>query len=216
MKKFNLFKEIIIVDRSKLLTAINTGKMFGINIYGEISYEPFSKDDIFIFQGKHDSKQISALSPSAAPSIESLLGKHYQIVEDDERVLIKAFANWQELIAINTPNASYDDTTADGVAEFSNKDLEDIGWHVTEFDVTYRELVEVLEEKCEGTLLCIEQEEPYQFSGLGFLADNEKAKEILYKHCQDIIKDKMENDEDFAKDKLSDDEEEAAEFFNLL
>jgi len=216
MKKFNLFNEIIVANKSEILTAINTAKLFGINIRGEVCHEPFSDKDIFIFKGQHENKQVSALTPPVKPSIESLLGKNYQIVEDDDRVLIKAFGNWQELIAINTPNASYDDTTADGVAEFSNKDLEDIGWHVTEFDVTYRELVEVLEEKCEGTMLCIEQEEPYQFSGLGFLANDEDAKKVLYEYCQSVVKDKIANDEDFAKDNLTDDEEEAAEFFNAI
>jgi len=216
MKKFNLFNEIIVADKSEVLTAINTSKLFGINIRGEVSYEPFSDKEALIFKGQHENKQVSALTPPTNPSIESLLGKNYQIVEDDDRVLIKAFGNWQELIAINTPIASYDDTTADGVAEFSNKDLEDIGWHATEFDVTYRELVEFMEEKCEGTMLCIEQEEPYQFSGLGFLTDNEDAKNVLYKYCQDVVKDKIANDEDFAKDSLTDDEEEAAEFFKAL
>jgi len=216
MKKFNLFNEIIVANKSEILTGINTAKLFAINIHGEVCYEPFSDKDIFIFKGQHENKQVSALTPPVNPSIESLLGKNYQIVEDDDRVLIKAFGNWQELIAINTPFASYDDTTADGVAEFSNKDLEDIGWHVTEFDVTYRELVELLEEKCDGVMLCIEQEEPYQFSGLGFLADDEQAKNVLYKYCQDKVKDKIANDVDFARDSLSDDEEEAAEFFKVL
>ncbi|MCK9491822.1 MAG: hypothetical protein M0Q24_07010 [Sulfurimonas sp.] len=205
MKKFNLFKEIITVDKNALLCAINSSKNFAINIYGEIKESPFNSKEILIYQGK----------PEKVEKFESVLGKNYQLVEDKDRVLIKAFANWQELIGVNMPRASYDDTTADGVAEFSNKSLEDIGWHATEFNINYRTLVEVLEERCKGIIYCIEQEEPYQFSGLGFLSDDEEAKEVLFNYCQAKIKDMIENDPDFKRDELTDDEEEAAEFFNL-
>ncbi|MCD6172265.1 MAG: hypothetical protein J7J96_00565 [Sulfurimonas sp.] len=206
MKKFNLFKEIIIADKSSLLQATNSAKLFGININGDIIYEPFNDNEIFIYQGK----------PEIVEDFTKVLGKNYQVVDDKNRVLIKAFSNWQELISINTQRASYDDTTADGVAEFSNKKLEDIGWQITEFNLSYRTLVELLEEKCEGTILCIEQEEPYQFSGLGFLSDNPHAEKIMFEYCQNIAKEKLDNDEDFDKNDLDDDQEEAAKFFNCL
>ena len=216
MKKFNLFQEIIVVNKPSLLQAINSSKVFGIDIYGEIKHEPFTQEDILIYQGKHTAKPTNALMPTKAPSLESILGKNYQIVDDEDRVLIKAFSNWQEIISFNTPQASYDDTTADGVAEFSYKELEDIGWNATEFDITYRTIVEHLEEKCDGTILCIEQEEPYQFSGFGFFSDNEQTKNIMFNFCQREIKKLMEEDKEYKKDVLGDDELEAAEFFKLL
>jgi len=205
MKKFNLFKEIIIVDKASLVQAINTSSTFGITTSGEVKQEPFADKDIFIYLGKAE----------IVDDFTKVLGKNYQLVEDEDRVLVKAFSNWQALIGINTPRASYDDTTADGVGEFSCKDLEDIGWQVTEFGVRYRELVEVLEEKCDGTILCIEQEEPYQFSGLGFIADDVQAQKILFDYCQEIVKDKLANDDDYERDDLDDDQEEAVEFFKL-
>jgi hypothetical protein len=217
MKKFNLFNEIIVVNKAQLLQAMNTQNEFGINEKGEIVYAPFDEKEILIFAGKHTTAPTSALMAQKTPSLTDFFTNNYQVVEDDERVLIKAFSNWQELIKLNTPRASYDDTTSDGVSEFSNSTLEDIGWNATEFNITYRELVEVLEEKCEGTLLCIEQEEPsYQFSGLGFLADDKEAQDTLFKHCQEKIKEIMQTDPLYAKEKLSDDEAEAAEFFQLL
>ena len=206
MKKFNLFNEIIITDKPTLLQEINKAKVFGIDINGEIKYEPFTQNDILIYRGQ----------PKIIEEFSKVLGKNYQVVEDGDRILIKAFSNWQELIAVNTPQASYDDTTADGVAEFSSKDLEDIGWHATEFDVDYRTLVELVEEKCDGTIICIEQEEPYQFSGLGFLSDNNQAKEVMFEFCKNIAKDKIENDPDFKVDELNDDEEDAAKFFGVI
>jgi hypothetical protein len=205
MKKFNLFNEIIKTNKASLLQAINTSKVFGINTDGEVKYEPFEDKEIFIYQGK----------PEIVENFSKVLGKNYQLVEDGDTVLIKAFSNWQALIAVNTPRSSYDDTTADGVAEFSNKELEDIGWNATEFNIDYRTLVDLLEEKCEGTVLCIEQEEPYQFSGLGFISYDEHAKEILFEYCKNIAKDKIENDPDFKREELNEDEEDAAKFFNL-
>jgi hypothetical protein len=216
MKKFNLFNEIITVNKGDLLNAINTTQEFGINIKGEIKQAPFEDKEILIYQGKYTPQQTNALMPSKAKTLPEILGKNYQVVEDDDRVLIKAFSNWQELIRVNTPRASYDDTTGDGVSEFSNSELEDIGWNATEFNIKYRELIELLEAKAKGTLLCIEQEEPYQFSGLGFIEDDNEAKEILFTYCQEKIKKMMQEDPLFAIDKLSDDEEEAAEFFKCL
>lgn len=205
MKKFNLFKEIIVVKRSKLLEAIESQKHFGVRVDGEICYEPFTTADILIYSGV----------AVANSSIESVLGKNYQIVEDDERVLIKAFSNWQEIIGFNSPRATYDDTTADGVDEFGTKEMEDIGWHATEFNISYRAIVDMLESECEGTLICIEQVEPYQFSGLGFVANLESAKDIMFEYCQKEIKRLLSEDEDFALENLTDDELEAARFFNL-
>jgi len=216
MKKFNLFKEIITVNKKSFLNAINSSKIFGITIKGDIVFEPFAHKEILIFSAKHTPSPINALTPNKAPSLSDILGKNYQVIEDEDRVLIKAFSNWQELIGLNMPRASYDDTTADGVAEFSNKELEDIGWHATEFDINYRTLVEIAEEACEGTLLCIEQEEPFQFSGLGFFSDDTDVQKVLFTYCQKEIKNLLQDGSDFNKETLSDDQEEAAEFFDAL
>jgi len=216
MKKFNVLKEIIVVLRAELLQAINTNKEFAINYKGEVVSPPYADKEIFVFKGKATAPKVSALSMPKPQSIADILGKNYQVVEDEGRILIKASGNWQELININMPNTDYDDTTADGVAEFANKEMENIGWFGDEFNVNYREMVEELEEKADGVVLCVEQEEPYQFSGMGFIFDIENAKELLFNLCQTKAKDKIENDSDFAIDTLTEDEEEAAKFFKLL
>ena len=216
MKKFNLFNEIIVAERAALMQAFNTNKSFGITHDGRVVYAPFSPDDIFIFQGCIAPAEPSALAPHKPLGISEILGKQYRVVEDDERILIKAAGAWQDIIGLNTNHADYDDTTADGIAEFSDRELEDIGWHATEFSIGYRELVDVIEEHCEGTLLCIEQKEPYQFSGLGFISDREKARTKLFEYCKAKVDDAMKNNADFAPESLNDDETEAAEFFGLL
>ncbi|MGE0738604.1 MAG: hypothetical protein AB7K31_05470, partial [Sulfurimonas sp.] len=108
-----------------------------------------------------------------------------------------------------------DDTTADGVDELGTQEMEVIGWHATEFNINYRTLVEVLEQECSGTLLCIEYEEPYRFSGLGFVDDLDKARDVLFAFCKKEIERLIETDDDFKKESLSDDEKEAAEFFGV-
>ena len=209
MKKFNLFKEIIVVPREDFMRAINSHKKFAIAYNGTIAYEPFEPNLISIYEGVI--APVSPLSTNLSRPLAEILGRDYRVVEDEDRILIKAAAAWQSIIGFNQRRALYDDTSGDGIAEFSDKTLETIGWHATEFHIKYRDIVDQFEEKCEGILICIEQEEPYQFSGLGFLFDLEAAQKLAFDYCADIIKDKIINDEEFAT--LSDDEEEAKDYF---
>jgi hypothetical protein len=212
MKKFNLFTEIIVVAKNDFARAINSAKKFAISYEGKILYEPFSPTLISIFEGS-----IAPLSPLAkdlSRPMSTMLGSNYKIVEDGDRILIKASGAWQEIIGYNQKRSLYNDTTADGIDTFLDKDLEAIGWHATEFSIGYREIVEQFEGQCEGILLCIEQESPYQFSGLGFLFDLDHARKIAFEYCVTTINDKLKNDADFAT--LTKDEAEAAEYFKAL
>ncbi len=209
MKKFNLFKEIIVVQRNDLLRALNSNKRFAISYSGDVVFEPFEANLISIYEGSIP--PVSPLASNLARPLSDILGSNYRIVEDDDRILIKATAAWQSIIGFNRLRALYDDTSGDGIAEFSDKTLETIGWHATEFNIQYRDIVDQFEEKCEGILICIEQEEPYQFSGLGFIFELEAAQKLAFDYCANIIKDKIANDKDFAT--LSDDEEEARDYF---
>ncbi len=216
MKKFNLVKEIIVIDRSALLTAINTNQEFAINYKGEVVMPPYAEKEICVFKGKAEAPKASALSMPKPQTVAQILGKNYKVVEDEDRILIKAAGNWQALIAINLPSAEYDDTTSDGVAEFGDKEMEEMGWMATDFDIDYRDMVEELESKVDGVVFCIEQEEPYQFSGMGVIFDIQEARDVLFAYCQNIVKEKLANDPLFQPDKLTDDEKEAAKFFKAL
>ncbi|MEN8146470.1 MAG: hypothetical protein ABFR02_02495 [Campylobacterota bacterium] len=216
MKKFNLLKEIIVIARDDLHKAINTNQEFAINHQGYVLTPPYAKSEVLVFKGTAEAPKASALAIPKPQTIAQILGSNYKVVEDEGRVLIKAGGNWQELIAINTPNSEYDDTTADGIAEFATKEMENIGWHGDEFNIDYRDMVDELESKVEGIILCVEQEEPYQFSGLGMIHDIEEAKKVHFDFCQALVKEKLANDPDFAADNLTDDEEEAAKFFKAL
>lgn len=206
MRKFNLYKEIIVVKKSDLQKALESNKSFGIDIEGNICHEPFLEKDILIYKSNNEKKL----------PINEAFSKNYQVLEDGERVLIKAFGAWQDIINMNVLRATYDDTTADGVDEFSTKELESIGWHAAEFNINYRTLVNVLENMCDGTLICIEQEEPYQFSGLGFIDDFSHAADVLFLFCQTEIKKLMDEDDDYKVQNLIKDEIEAAKFFKII
>jgi hypothetical protein len=213
MKKVNLLKEIIILNEQELLNAINSQKEFGITYDSKITFNP--QDEIVIFQGKYTPKDL-AITPSKPFDISKFLGDDYKIAKQDGNIGIKASMAWQKIVKINYDKALYDDTTTDGVAEFSDDNLEDIGWWADEFDITYRELIDILENECDGVLLCVEQEgENYRFSGLGFIDDAKQAYDILYKWCQNKIKEIIKTDSFYAPDKLSDDEKKALEYFNI-
>ncbi len=217
MKKFNIIKEIIIVDRAALMQAVNSTKRFAITHDGRVLHEPYAPTDIFIYQGQMTPQPTSALMPTKAQTLSEMMGYKYKIVEDDDRVLIKAGTAWQDLIAVNMENCDYDDTTGDGIDKFSDDDLEEIGWQATEFRVLYRDIVDVLEEKCEGILFCIEHEgDNYQFSGLGYITDKECARKSAFDYCKERVQKALGVEGDYPVDDLTDDEEEAAKFFGCL
>ncbi|WP_416768359.1 hypothetical protein ACM66T_08660 [Sulfurimonas sp. ST-25] len=216
MKKFNLVKEIIAIDKPAMMAAVNGGKPFGITIKGEIHYPPYDARSCYIFQGSVDRPAPSALMPTKPKSLAELLGGNMQVVEVEDRILIKAARNWQEIIGYNVRHADYDDTTGDGVAEFTDKELEEIGWQATEFGINYRELVELIEAQCEGTLFCIENEgENYHFSGMGFIDDMACARKQCFDYCATKIETLLKEDESYHGAVLSDDEEEALAFFGV-
>ncbi len=214
MKKINLQNEIIVVSRQALLHALNSHRTFAITLEGTIEFEPFDAKALHIYRGAVASKPASPVSPAKPASIQELLGHNYRVVEDDERILLKASGAWAEILGYNRIHADYDDSTADGISDFSDKTLETIGWHATEFGISYREMAEFFETRAEGILLCIEIESPYQFSGLGFLRDHEAARTQLFEFCREKVIHLIASDPDYAPDRMTDDEREAAEYFN--
>jgi len=216
LKKINLQNEIIVVSKPALLHALNSHRTFAITLDGAIEFEPFDTKALHIYRGEAAAKPSSPVAPSKPLSIQELLGHNYRVVEDGERILIKASGAWAEILGYNRIHADYDDSTADGISDFSDQTLETIGWHATEFGIGYRELAEFLEAHAKGVLLCIEIESPYQFSGLGFLQDHESAREELFAFCKEKVAYLISNDSDYAPDRLTDDEREAAEYFKAL
>jgi len=201
MKKFNLAKEIIIVEKSLLHKTIESKEAFAITFDGKITND--FENEIIIFKTDNQTPK----------TIEELFENNYKIAQSQTQVAIKASLAWREIVELNYLLATYDDSSNEGISEFDDENLEKIGWWADEFDINYRELVEVLENKAKGVVLCIEQESPYHFSGLGFIEDTQEAYAVLYSYCREKIKEKIKSPE-YAD--LSKEEQKALEFFGLL
>ncbi len=217
MKQFNLLKEIIILDRAELFKAINSTKEFVITHSGEIKFTPELPEDMVVYKGSVQPQSSSALMPTKPKSLSEIFGTNYKIVEDEDRVLVKAAGAWQDIIGWNNVASTYDDTSPDGVDRFGDKELEKMGWHGTDFNIDYRDIVNELEAKVEGVILCIEHLEPnYQFSGLGYVSNMPQARTVMFDFCKAHIKALLEGESEFTVDNLDDDEQEAAEYFKLI
>jgi len=213
MRKINLLNEIISVSDQELSQAFTSNKKFGITVNGEIKYAPFKPIDIFIYQSKVRLEAPTVLSVPQLKRKQELLGSNYQVLEEGERILINAGNAWQDIINYNIPNCHYDNTSGEGANEFADKEIEDMGWMLVDFDINYREIVEFLEENTDITLICIEHEEPYLSSSMGYFNNIEETQKIFYDFCQNVIKDKLANDPDYTFDYLDEDQREAVEFF---
>lgn len=212
MKVFNLIEEIIVLDKETFLDTLNSNKEFGINIKSEIVFAPFQKHDILIYKTPPQ----SAMIQGQLATVEDALKKKFQWLIDEERILIKAAPNWNEIITLNKIRCSYDDSTGYGVASFMDMGMQEMGWHASEFNLDYRDIVTFLEEHCEGTILCIATKEPFMFHGLGFFADTLQAKKVMHEYCQTSIKKLLAEGGDCAIDNLSSDQADAAEYFDCL
>lgn len=212
MKQFNLITETIEVSQVDFIQAVQSKKPFIITYDGAISSAMSSTKPI-IYKGLPQTA--NAVSGKALP-IPETLGKHYSITLNGPKLAIKASMAWQDIIGFNMESAAYDDTTGDGISHFTDKVLEDMGWYATDFDISYREMVEYLEANLdEGLVFCIEREEPYQFSGFGFIFNLEKARELLKSYIQTRISELRKNDPLFSDMELDQDQETALEFFEL-
>lgn len=215
MKFKNLIKENVEVDKKAFLNAINARKPMAVTAEGEIL---FGKPDElpaqpYIFVGTP--KSLVGTDQTPPTPLAKILGDNYEVKDEGEKVSIYAGRAWQELLAANAPFAAYQDTTADGIAEFTDVGLEDLIWYSCEFGINYREVAEYLEKSVEGTVLCVESERPYSFNGSAFIHDIEEARVKARQFITDTLKKRIEQGEIDLSD-LSPEEEEALRFFSLI
>jgi hypothetical protein len=205
-KKINLLTESFEISNALFSKAMQSNREFGITIDGEIDYE-FNRENIYIFWGK------GSIFQKNEP-----LGKGYSVKLNFVKAIISAENSWNRFKDINRENSLYEDISSDGIDSFKDEILENIGWHIVEFDMTYRDLVEHLEEFGEGAIVSIERDEPYMFDGLGFVkkVDLAKSREILFNFAKEKISSFIEdNREDFQKYGFSREQEEALKFFSI-
>ncbi len=212
MKKFNVATEKIIVDKQVLLNAVNKAQEFAITHEGKVVTPPYHDRDIYIFKGS-----VKIQNPIVKQlSLSELFGSLYRIEEQKEHLIFGCENAWGEIVGFNQENASYDDTTSDGIMDLGDKELEDMSWHATEFGISNRDISDVIEKECEGTLFCLHKESPFIFSSLIFIDDMKCAREKVRAYITQVIEDKIENDPEFSRENLTEDEEEAALFFGII
>jgi len=180
MKLYNLLKHKIEIEKKSLLDAVNSGEKIGITVDGDIVKANGGElpPQLYVYAGKPASLTGSAVS--GPTPLTKVLGENYELLDEGERVVLSADKAWEDIVAANSPFYLYLDVTGEGISEFSDKELENLVWYSCEFGINYREIAEFLEESLEesvdGTILCIEHEEPYRFNGCAYVDDIEEAR----------------------------------------
>jgi hypothetical protein len=211
----NLLKNDVRVDKKRFLNAVDARKPIGITYEGEI------------FEGEHGSlppkpyifagtpKSLVGSAAEKPTPLAKVLGDNYEVSDEGDKIRIYAGRAWQEMLAANEPFHLYQDTTSDGITEFTDAYIDDLIWYSCEFGINAREVAQHLEETVEGTLLCIENERPYSFTACAYVDDIEEARKKAFDFIRDTLKSRIESGE-IALDDLEDAEEEALRFFGLL
>jgi hypothetical protein len=215
MKKINLLKDKISVNSNNFLQAINQNEKFGITIDGQIHYEPF-KEEIYIFQGKK--KKPSSLLQATKPIlIDEILGGKYKVLIAGDQTLVYAGGEWDKITKLNKKICDYEDGSSDGIEVFDDSKLEEIGWNGADFDISYRDLVEVIEPEgtVDGYLVCIENLEPYNFIGFAKITDIKKARKLIFEQAKKLISLKIQKHPHFTKELLDEDLLKTVSYFDI-
>lgn len=215
MKIYNLLNYQVEVEKSRFLNAINAQKPIAITIEGEIiKNEQGSLPSLpYIFIGKPKSLvRTTLMNPTP---LSKILGDNYEIEDNNNKITICAKKAWQEVLKANEPFYLYQDTTSDGITEFTDDELDDLIWYSCEFGINYREVAEFLEKNVEGTIVCVENENPYYFNGCIFVDNIKIAREKAFLFIKESLKNKIDSKE-IDLNNLENDEKEALKFFELI
>ena len=58
--------------------------------------------------------------------LAKILGDNYEAKDNGDKISIYAGRAWQEVLKANEPFCLYQDTTSDGITEFSDNELDDL------------------------------------------------------------------------------------------
>ncbi|MFA9374061.1 hypothetical protein [Poseidonibacter sp.] len=188
MKKINIKNIELNIDITQILNLCNTKNTFFIDIDGNvITNEADTKNKAIIFKSDN-SKKLSTLLDAKALANEVFSAYKPSIV--GAICKIKPLQNWQNIIGLNTASMLYFDHQSDGVELFEDKTLEDYGWQASALDINYRAISDFIEDNCEGTLLCYDNE--IQFSGFVIVDDindvQKQVKEFIINQTKENIK----------------------------
>jgi hypothetical protein len=214
-QRVDLANNIIAINNLAFAKAIYSAEDFAISLSGKIiNFKNKNKifynfDDIIIFNGK--ASLINKLEP---------LGNSFKIKSNFSQVSISIQHSFNKIFDLNRHLALYEDTSSEGIDNFRDKILEEIGWNAIEFGITYRKLVEFLEENGNGVLIFFENSDPnlYSFNGLAFA--NLDNLELNRKILKDFVKNEIKNQIDnnlggWKKYGFSDEQISALKYFEV-
>lgn len=207
MKKINIKDIELNIDMISLLELKDVKNKIIIDINGTkyINEEiPKNKAIIYIneaYEKKDNSNDIKSLAKD--------IFEKYKPVITGTVCKIKPLNNWQKIIGMNAQNMLYFDHQSDGVEIFEDSILEDYGWHASALEINYRTISDFIEENCEGTLLCYDNE--IQFNGFALVDNIEEARAQVKSF---IIEKTKENIEEGLIELDDEDVIEALEFFD--
>ncbi len=208
MKQVDIKELEVKIDITKILNALSLNKEIEIDINGNIYFDESCDLKIPLVFKLSAQKKTNLLQDSK--SIILNLFKDYKPEVNGTDLTIKPLMAWQEIIFLNQPRMLYFDHQTDGVELFEDKRLEDIGWHATACDISYREISSYIESNCEGILVFYDNK--IQFNGFVLVNDIEdvriKVEEFIIKKISLKIEDDLLDIED-------DDVLEALEYFNI-
>lgn len=208
MNKINIKDLELNIDITQVLNLYASKSSIIIDVDGKIYNNIEDVRKKAVIYKNINNKQLSSMLDAKA--IASSLFADYKPVIAGAICKIKPVGNWQNIIDMNKENMLYFDHQSDGVEIFEDKILEDYGWHASALEINYREISEFIEESCEGTLLCYDNE--IQFSGFVII---ENIEDVRVKVKDFIVKKANENLENQLIDKEDDDVIEAFEFFGI-
>ncbi|WP_353662478.1 hypothetical protein [Hydrogenimonas sp. SS33] len=214
MHKINLIDHPVRVDKKAFLNAVNAQKPIAVTLDGEIlEADGELPARPYIFVGKPRSLVGRGLVKPTP--LSQILGESYEVKDEGDHISIYAGRAWEELIKANEPYYLYQDNTSEGIAEFTDSELDEHIWYSCEFGINCREVAEMLEKEVEGTLLCIETEKPYNFAGCAFVDDIETARKQSFDFIRAELEKKIASGE-IDTEELEEAEEEALKYFGLL
>ncbi len=208
MKKINIKNIELNIDIVQILNLCNVKKTIFIDIDGNVYTEETQTIDKAIIFKSDSSKQLSNLLDAKAIALE--LFSAYKPVITGTICKIKPLQNWQKIIGLNAATMLYFDHQSDGVEIFEDKDLEDYGWQASALDINYREISDFIEENCEGTLLCYDNE--IQFNGFVIIDNIQNTRNQVKEFIINRANEKITNKEIELDD---DDVIEAFEYFGI-
>ena len=208
MKKINIKDIYLDIDMQYILSVKASENSIYIDIEGKIFHNIEDiKDKAIIF--KNDSLNKFVLI-NDIKVLSNELFKLYKPEVIGTSCRIKPLNNWQNIIDLNKDNMLYFDHQSDGVEIFEDKDLEDYGWHASALEVDYRTISEFIEDNCEGTLLCYDNE--IQFNGFVIVNSIEDTRSKVRSF---IVEKTKVNIEDSIIELDDEDVVEALEFFEI-